>query len=273
MKLLTAATCLAGTVCCVTLQAAFLPILHLDSKSVKIFDAYVDKFEREVLKPYTDSGRLWIDGSSCCTNAAFTSGKLVVEARTNDDIDGGSIHHFSGAMHLNGAKIEDMRRIMEDYPSYPVNFGPDVTKAEGKLLPDSTPGDDHFQARLAISEKTVFMNVNFETMYDTHYKSLDDHRWMSKSFATSLKEVKDVHDPSKGFYPEGDDHGFLWRTNTYWFARAAGGGLDLQVDSITLSRTNVPGFTWFGAKRSHDAVEKMLRDARTAIGALHHPAK
>src|ERR1700722_16410120 len=100
MKLLTAAACLLGAMCCVTLQGGFLPILHLDPKSVKIFDAYVEKFEREVVKPYTESGKLWQDVSACCQNGALSSGRIVVEARTNDDIDGGSLHHFSGAMHL-----------------------------------------------------------------------------------------------------------------------------------------------------------------------------
>jgi hypothetical protein len=78
-----------------------------------------------------------------------------------------------------------------------------------------------------------------------------------------------VKDVSKGYFPEGDDHGFLWRTNTYWFARQSGNGLDLEADSITLSRTNVPGFAWFGSKRSHDAVEKMLHDVRIALAGLH----
>jgi hypothetical protein len=272
MKLSTAVACLLGATCCVALQAAFLPIVHLDNKSVKIFDAYVEKFEREVVKPYTESGKLWQDASACCQNGALSSGRPFVEARANDDIDGGSLHHFSGAMHLNAAKIEDMRRIMEDYPSYPVNFKPDVSKASGTLLPDSSPGDDHYQAHLTLAEKTIFMNVNFETVYDTHYRSLDEHRWISKSTTTSVRELRDWKDPGKGTYPEGDDHGFIWHTNTYWFARVANGGLDLQVDSITLSRTNVPGFTWFGARRSHDAVEKMLSDAKTAIASLHKSA-
>jgi hypothetical protein len=98
---------------------------------------------------------------------------------------------------------------------------------------------------------------------------VDDHHWISKSMSLHLREQKDAKDISKGYYPEGDDHGFLWRTNTYWFARQSGDGLDLEADSITLSRANVPGFAWFGTKRSHDAVEKMLRDAKIGLTAAH----
>ena len=64
MKLFPLAACLLGAVGCVTVQAALLPILHLDGKSVKIFDAYLQKFEREVVKPFNDGGRLFIDSSS-----------------------------------------------------------------------------------------------------------------------------------------------------------------------------------------------------------------
>jgi hypothetical protein len=264
MKSFNALACIAGLTCCFSLQAAFLPISHLDSKTVEAYQAYVEKFEREVVKPYAESGKLWIDGM-----ARNNSGKPTVEARNNDDIANGSIHHFSGTMHIDGATIEDMRHIMEDYPNYPTNFKPDVTKAVGTLQPDSSAGDDHYLSHLTLSESTLWMNVQFETSYDTHYRLLEEHRWLSKSVATSVKEWKDAKDPAKGTFPEGDDHGFLWRTQTYWFVRQGNGGIDLEVDSVSLARPNVPGFTWFGSKRSHDAVEKMLRDARTAIIAMH----
>jgi hypothetical protein len=265
MKSPHAAACLAGLAFCVTLQAAFLPISHLDDKTVQAYDAYVEKFERDYVKPFADSGKLWIDGRS----EGAVPAKGIIESRMNDDVAEGSIHHFSGSMHVEGARIEDMRRLMEDYPAYPKNFKPDVTEAVAELQPDSTRTDDHYVSHLTLTESTLWMNVQFYTTYDTHYRSLDDQRWISKSVALNLKEQKDAKDVAKGYYPQGDDHGFLWRTQTYWFARKTSSGVDLQVDSISLSRPNVTGFAWFGSKRSHDAVEKMLRDAKTAILGYH----
>jgi len=101
-----------------------------------------------------------------------------------------------------------------------------------------------------------------------HYRRLDKNRWTTRSTAESIKEWRDAKNPAGGTYPEGDDHGFLWRTNTYWFARESNGGLDLAADSISLSRPNVTGFSWWGTKRTHDAVEKMLRDTKAAIESL-----
>lgn len=257
----------AACLVCATLHAALLPTLHLEPETIRIFDAYVARFEKEVVAPYSASGKLWMDNSSVSGKPGV---KPIVEPRENADIPGGSIHHFSGSMRIRGGTIEDVRRIMEDYPNYPRYFKPDVIKGSGTPEPDSTPMDEHFLAHLTLAESTLWFNVEYNCIYDTHYRRLDERRWQSKSTSSSVKELRDVKNPGEGDFPDGDGHGFLWRTNTYWFVRQNNGGIDLELDSITLSRPNVSGFAWWGAKRSHDAVDKMLRDTRTAVEALHY---
>ena len=269
MKFFFVAACLVCTLFTQILPAAVLPVLHLDTKTLQAFDAYVAKFEKETFKPYADSGKMSMDSSSCCLrNSAFKSGKPVLEAHENGDVASGSIHHFTGMMHLDHGRIEDVRHIMEDYPNYPRYFKPDVTKGSGTAEADSAPADEHYFAHLTLAESTLWFNVEYECVYDTHYRKLDENHWMSKSTTASVKEMRDAKDPAKGYFPEGDDHGFVWRTNTYWFVRQSGGGIDVEVNSLTLSRPNVTGFGWFGSKRSRDAVEKMLRDTRTAVNAM-----
>jgi hypothetical protein len=102
-------------------------------------------------------------------------------------------------------------------------------------------------------------------VYDTHYLRLDPDRWVSRSASLSIKELVDPATPSRGYYPEGDDHGFLWKTNTYWFVRRSKGGIDLEANSITLSRPTPIGFGWWGTKRTREAVDKMLHDIKAAI--------
>jgi len=50
------------------------------------------------------------DGNCCIHNKSFQNGKNVIEPRGEPDVAGGSIHHFTGAMHIDGATIEDVRR-------------------------------------------------------------------------------------------------------------------------------------------------------------------
>jgi hypothetical protein len=270
MRLSRTATGLVCVALTAPLQAGLLSTLHLEPKTVQIFDRYVSQFEKNVRTAFEQSGKMWIDSNSCCLrNGAFSSGKPVVEARENSEVDGGSIHHFSGSIHVAGGTIADVRRIMQDYVNYPHYFKPDIAKGSGTLEPDSTPADEHFISRLTIVEATLWMGVAYDSVYDTHYRQLDPHRWESVSNAQSIKELRDPKDPGKGYFPEGDDHGFLWRTNTYWLVRENNGGVDLELDSMTLSRPVPTGFAWWGSKRTHDAVEKMVRDMKAAIDALH----
>ena len=254
-----------------SLHAAILPILHLDAKTLNAFDVYVSHFEKEVVGPYVESGKLWMDSVSCCMRGPnFPLARPAVESRENADFEHGSIHHSAGALHVPRGTIEDLRRLMEDYPNYPKYFKPDVSRGSGSPEPDSTPDDEHFLSHLSLTETTLGLTVAYDCIYDTHYKRIDGNRWHSRSTSVSVKELREGKDSSRGYYPEGDDHGFVWKTNTYWFARERNGGLDLELDSISLSRPNPPGFAWYGGKRSHDAVDKMLRDTKAAIEALHH---
>lgn len=250
-------------------HASILPTLHLDSATLKAFEDYVAEFEKGDPAAFAGSGKLWIDDSTGLKRNAWVTGKPVVEARENENVASGSIHHFSGSIRVSGAHIDQWRRVMQDYPNYPRMFAPDVVGASATVEPDSSPSDQHFHSRLMINQATLWIAVAYDSLYDTHYRQIDPRRWTSKSTSISIKELRDAKNPQAGVYPEGDDHGFLWRTNTYWFAREREGGLDLQVDSMTLSRPIPTGAAWWGSKRTREAVEKMLTDTKKAIESLH----
>ena len=245
-----------------------IPLSHLEAGAVALFQDYTAKFERQVSAPFSTSGKLWIDDDHSSRHRDFDAGKPIVEARENADIHNGSIHHYSGTIRVPGAHIDQVRRVMQDYPAYPSFFKPDVARGSGALQSDSIPEDEHYRSRLFLTEATIWVDVAYDAHYDSHYRRLDANRWTSRSTTVSIRELLDAKKLDGGLYPEGEDHGFLWRTNNYWFARERDGGLDLQVDSMTLSRTTPVGFGWWGNKRTHDAVDKMLRDTKAAIETL-----
>jgi len=249
--------------------AGVIPTMKLPPAAERAFQDYVAAFEKATSVPFQTSGHLWIDSAAAAKLKDFADGKPVVEARENRDIGEASIHHFSGVIRVHGQKIESVRKIMEDYPNYPKYFKPDVSRSEGSLQPDSTPEDEHFQSRLYMEQGTLWVDVAFDARFDTHYRRLDADRWTSRSSTLSIREVLDPHHPEKGLYPEGEDHGFLWKTNTFWYLRQKDGNLEMEVDSMTLSRKVPIGFGWWGVKRTHDAVEKMLRDMKALLEAPH----
>ncbi len=268
MRHLPAAATIAVLSGCLTLQASILPVTHLEAATVAIFQDYTVRFEKQVSDAFSAAGKLWIDDEKAARRKDFEAGKPIVAARENEDIRNGSIHHYSGTIRVKGAKIDQMRRVMIDYPSYPNYFKPDVVRGSGIPQPDSKLDDEHFFSHLFLSESTLWIDVAYDAQYDSRFRRLDSTRWISRSTTLSIKELQDAKKLDGATYPEGEDHGFLWRTNTYWFARERDGGLDLQVDSMTLSRPAPVGFGWWGNKRTHDAVDKMLRDTKAAIEAL-----
>jgi hypothetical protein len=269
MRFFSAATGFAAFALFAPLHASILPTVHLDPAALQAFEAYVAQFEKNVAVPYAESGKMWIDDDACCRRkGALTSGKPVLEPRENTDIVGGSIHHFSGAIHIARGTIAGVRQIMQDYSNYPRYFKPDVGKASGIRNTDSTPSDEHYTSHLSLIQSTLWIGVSYDCIYDTHYRLFDPHRWASLSAAASIREWQDPKDVGKGYYPEGDDHGFLWRTNTFWFVRENNDGVDVELDSMTLSRPAPTGFGWWASKRTRDAVDKMLRDMKAAVEDL-----
>jgi hypothetical protein len=247
--------------------ASIIPVSHLEATTVALFQDYTERFEQRVSAPFSASGKLFIDDDHSARHKDYDAGKPIVEARENRDIRNGSIHHYSGVIRVLGGKIDQVRRVMQDYSNYPSYFKPDVVRGSGLVQPDSTPDDEHFRSRLFLTESTLWIDVAYDAQYDSHYRRIDENRWTSHSTTVSIRELLDAKKLDGGAFPEGEDHGFLWRTNNYWFARERDGGLDLQLDSMTLSRTTPLGFSWWGNKRTHDAVEKMLRDTRSAVAA------
>ncbi|HWD97699.1 MAG TPA: hypothetical protein VG345_01620 [Bryobacteraceae bacterium] len=251
------------------LHASILPTLHLDPATLKAFEEYVAEFEKGDAAAFTASGKLWIDNGTGLKRNAWLSGKPVVEARENENVAAGSIHHFSGSIRVEGARLDQWRKVMQDYPDYPKLFAPDVAGASATVESDNSASDQHFHSRLLLNQSTLWIAVAYDSLYDTHYRKIDANRWTSKSASISIKELRDPKNPQAGAYPEGDDHGFLWKTNTYWFARERNNGLDLQADSVNLSRPIPTGAAWWGSRRTREAVEKMLTDTRNAIQSLH----
>ena len=243
--------------------AGVLPVTQVDAATLKAFDDYIATFEKGDPARFAASGQLWIDSKL----AEINKGEAVVEGRYNKDAAKGSIHHFSGSIRVNKANIANFRKMMLDFPAYPKFYRGDVVSGRGDRLPDSTPDDEHYATAMALTQSAFHIDVAYDSAYDVHYRRPAEGRWTVRSASTMLRERKNPKDPAAGFYPEGNDHGFLWRTNTYWQVRERDGGLDLQVDSISLSRSAPLGLGWLGRRQARDTVEKILRDTRAAIEA------
>jgi len=163
---------------------------------------------------------------------------VVVEGKIpNVAVPDGQIHDWLGVLFIPGATIASARALMQDYDAYKRTYQPDIT--DSKLL--SRDGDK-FRVFLRLY-KHEFMTLIYDTEYDVRY-----------SFPTADK--MEIVSRSTRIAQSGDDHGFLWRLNSYWRFQQADGGVYAQCRAISLSRGIPFGFGWL-----HGFLQKFPRES------------
>jgi len=76
------------------------------------------------------------------------------------------------------------------------------------------------------------------------YRILAPDRAVSDSYSTRIAEVENAGGANESEKPVGDDHGFLWRLNSYWRFLERDGGVYVQLEAISLTRDIPTGLNW-----------------------------
>lgn len=174
------------------------------------------------------------------------------------------IHHWRGTAFAPGARIADFDRIMRDFPAYPRIYAPQVV--EGRIL--SARGDS-YHISMRLREQQV-ISIVFDTAYDVTFGRLDPSHRYSLSRSTQISEISSPGTPHEHPLSPADDHGFLWRINTYWSAEERDGGLYLQIESVSLTRSIPAGFNW-AVRPFVDSIPRQSLEftLRSTLNALH----
>lgn len=80
----------------------------------------------------------------------------------------------------------------------------------------------------------------YDTEYDVTYKRLARDRAISTSLSTRIVEIENAGSARERAMPEGNDHGYMWRLNSYWRYKQLGDGVVVEVESLSLSRDLPP---------------------------------
>ncbi len=196
--------------------------------------------------------------------ARLRAGELRIEPlRTAANLPGAMLHHWRGTAFAPGAHAEDFERLMKNVSAYPRHFRPQVTDA--RLL---AAQGDHLVMKLRVRQQHV-LTVVLDTTYDVTFGRLDPLRGYSFSRSTQVSEIDAPGTPAERVLAPGREHGFLWRLNTYWSYEERSGGLFLQVESVSLTRSIPPGLAWavqpFVAGVPRDSLEFTLRQTCNAL--------
>jgi hypothetical protein len=102
-----------------------------------------------------------------------------------------------------------------------------------------------------------------------NFGRLDAQHIYSSSVSTRVSEVEHPGAHDEYALSEKEEHGFLWRQNTYWSCEERDGGLYMQIESVSLSRGIPTGLGWavkpFVESVPRESLEFTLRSTSNAL--------
>ena len=193
------------------------------------------------------------------------SGVLSIEQLTpaHAELSGSLLHHWRGTAFVPGATAADFERLMQNINAYPQHFSPQVLEA--RLVAQN---GDRMQAWMRVRQQHV-VPVVLDTTYDITHGRLDDQHGYSTSRSTQVAEIYGAGTNAERALNVDEEHGFLWRLNTYWSYEEKDGGLYLQVEAVSLTRSIPHGLGWvirpYIESIPRDSLEFTLRSTCDAL--------
>lgn len=218
---------------------------ELRPETAEAFDLYVHGAEARIQQEVREGHFLLIDGLPDPDRSAAYSellqGQIYIRRLRCDEggepisIPHGLIHHWVGIVFIPEVTLGETLAELQDYADQPYRYAPLVRRA--KIL--ARRGNEFKNYRQLYHKQLVTVVINAE--FDDVYDRLNASQATIRSRSTRIAEVADFNQPSEHELPVGNDHGYVWRYETYYHLEEKDGGVYVQVESILLSRT-VPTF-------------------------------
>jgi hypothetical protein len=247
------------------LLSAGLVAAEPPAAAVAAFNTYVGALESRLAQQHrSQSGFLApVDAPG---EARLRRGELIVEKLTPltaAELPGAMLHHWRGTAFVPGATASEFERLMKNFNAYPQHYAPQVMSA--KVLAQQ---GDHFQVVMRVRQRHM-ITVVMDTSYDVTFARLDARHGYSISRSTQISETDSPGTASERALTASQEHGFLWRLNTYWSYEERDGGLYMQIESVTLTRSIPRGLGWavgpFVESVPRESLEFTLRSTYNAL--------
>jgi putative flippase GtrA len=141
------------------------------------------------------------------------------------------VHHWAGAVFIPNASVDRTIRHLKDRAGRESESFEDVVAS--KLL--SRDGD-RMRIYMKLRRDSV-ITVTYNTEHAVEYRRLGSARASSRSRSTKIAELVNAGTPREAERPAGSDRGFLWRLNAYWRYEEIKGGVLIECESVSLSRS------------------------------------
>ena len=207
--------------------------------TIEAWNAYVAATETRIESELAAAGAFLVSDRTDdrgVTRDAITRGAIPIATLSTVDhsgrtleVAGGTIAHWRGAVLLPGISLDALLHQLQ----HPDERGPYPEDVLSLRVLDRRPDRLALAMRLT---RTKIVTATYDTEHVATYRRLEPTRASSKSVSTKIVEVADAGTSAERVLAEGRDRGFLWRMNSYWRYEEVGGGVMVELESITLSR-------------------------------------
>jgi hypothetical protein len=243
-----------NVVCAILMIPAIAPAAAFTTKlqgnTIRAWDRYIQQFDQvdPTSRPLLDAGELPV-----LTDLNPEGGGA------REDVPNGYIHHWIGAMRLPGVSAAQVQAVIEDYDHWKDIYTPDVRLASA--TPVAIEGGHGYDLRLVTEQVDRLLHFAFDAHFHVRFRRVGDFELVdSRSYL--IRESDSGHAPYTDLRPEGDDHGILWRLNTYWRLRQLGSVAYAECQVISLSRKPLFGTRDHVKARARESLEATLRHTR-----------
>ena len=228
---------------------------QLQSTTIAAWDKYMDRAERGMA---TGLPPLTVTGDTATLNDLNPNG-----TNGGDDIRSGYIHDWIGALLVPNTSVSAVEAVLENYGSYAKIYGAALKSASASKTGNDAAGRS-YDVRL-VTERVEGIGIHFA--FDLRNRVIfrdagGDATVDSRSYL--IRESNSGKAPYTDLLPVGNDHGILWRLNSYWRLRPAGSGVYAELRVISLSRKPLPGTRDLVKSRARESLEDTLVKTRGA---------
>jgi hypothetical protein len=262
---------LAAFCCILALAACGRACAEPTPAALSAFNSYVSTVEARLAAQHRSPATFEVAMAPAgTTDDRLRRGELIVENLTpaiGSEWRGAMLHHWRGTAFVAGARSADFERLMKDFPSYPRCFAPQVLQAK-VLRQAGQPAGAPLRVLMRVRQRHV-IPVVMDTTYDIVFKNLDARHGYSISQSTAISEIAAAGTTDERALGPREEHGFLWRLNTYWSYEERDGGLYMQIESVSLTRSIPTGLGWavrpFVESVPRESLEFTLRSTCNAL--------
>ena len=150
--------------------------------------------------------------------------------------------NWVGAVRIPGARLQDLREVLQDYGRYGSIYNPLIYDCRAKPLDASgTSFDVTYGFQNVYRAASIFpQHYSFEVKSRTDYSDSvsNGNRVLTvRSRSDQIRESDSGVPGRNDLLEPNHDHGIMWALNTYWRAREAGPDLYVEFEFVTLARS------------------------------------